>query len=267
MLLADQNRLTRISLPWVTIAVIAACSLAFLIELGGTALPEALVFRPDLLAATPDDPLLWVGVVGHVLRHGGFWHLFGNMLALWVFGDNVEDAFGHARFAAFFLACAAAGAAAFAVTTAPGIGLVGASGAIAGVMASYLLLHPRARVAMLAMKGIPICAPASWFVAFWLGGNLLHAVGDFGGDAGAPVAWFAHIGGFAAGLLLTWLARPADVALFQPGLAGDEAQGWLWTKVWDLGPPAGEGVLDSRAAVGKALLFVLLVGLGLLFAS
>jgi membrane associated rhomboid family serine protease len=267
MLLADQNRLTRISLPWVTIAMIAACTLAFLVELGGTALPEALVFRPDLLAARPGDPLLWLGVPGHALLHGGFWHLLGNMLALWVFGDNVEDAFGHARFAAFLAACAAAGAAAFWLTTPAGIGLIGASGAIAGVMGSYLLLHPRARVAMLAFKGVPVCAPASWFVGFWLGGNLLHAAGAFEtvGD-GAPVAWFAHLGGFAAGMLLTLVARPADVALFQPGLAGD-AEDWFWKRVWDLGPRDGEAVIDSAAAIGRALLFALLVGLALLFAS
>ena len=265
MLLADQNRLTRIGFPWVTTALMAACILLFLAELGGTPPPEILVFRPDQAFARPGDPMGWVGLVGHALLHGGVLHLFGNMLALWVFGDNVEDAFGHARYAAFLLAVAAAGALGFGLTAEPGIGLIGASGAIAGIMGSYLLLHPRARVAMLVLKGVPVSAPASWFVGLWLAGNLINAFAPGPGTLDdMPVAWFAHLGGFAAGLVLTLVARPADVALFQPGLAGDARQG-LWKHVWHLGPRDGEGM--TGAAIGRALLFVLLAGLGLLFAS
>src|SRR5690606_19604981 len=108
----------------------------------------------------------------------------------------------------------------FALAAAPDQALIGASGAIAGVMASYLLLYPRARVMLLVLKGLPVAAPASWFAGLWLLANLLHASGLRARGEGAPVAWFAHLGGFAAGLALTLLARPADVRLFQPGPAG-----------------------------------------------
>lgn len=268
MLLADQNRRTRIGTPWVTIGLIGVCTGIFLLELAGMPMPDVLVFFPGALQVLPDDPRAWIGVLGHVLLHGGFLHLFGNMLALWVFGDNVEDALGHGRFLAFFLACGAAGAAGFALTARPGAGLIGASGAIAGVMAAYLLLYPRARVAMLVLKGIPVAAPASWFVGLWFTANVVHAAGLLGpGPADEPpTAWFAHLGGFVAGLALTFLARPAGVALFQQGPAGDVGGGWLWGRVWDLGPSDGADSW-SAAAVAKALLFLLLASFGLLFAS
>ena len=122
-------------------------------------------------------------------------------------------------------------------------------------------------MALLALKGVPVSAPASWFVGCWLGGNLLHAMGNFDNPAEPnPIAWFAHLGGFAAGLALTIFARPADVALFQPGLAGDAEAHWFWSRVYHLGLRDGEDYSESWPAVGRALIFFVLVGLGLLFA-
>lgn len=267
MLIADQNRLERIRAAYVTIVLVAACTGMFLLPAAGIEPPFWLAFIPDLVAEHGDDPRAWVGLVTHAVLHGGLLHLLGNMLALWAFGDNVEDAFGHLRFAAFFALCAAAGAAAFGLTAPPGQGLVGASGAIAGIMAAYLLLYPRARVVMLVAKGLPVSVPASWFVGLWLLANLVHAAGlpGPGPQEGNPTAWFAHLGGFAAGIALTTLARPAGVPLFQPGPAGD-AGGWLARRAFDLGPPR-DGAPWTLAAVLKAALFVILAGLGMLALS
>lgn len=269
MLLADQNRLTRIGWPYVTVSLIAACTLIFLLELGGTTMPEAMVFQPDLIRDGPGDPRGWIGLLGHALLHASLVHLFGNMLALWVFGDNVEDAFGHLRFALFVALSAAAGAAAFALTEGRGIALVGASGVVSGVMAAYLLLYPRARIAMLLLKWLPVSVPASWFVGLWLAINLAHAAGLFGPDPGEghPVAWFAHLGAFAFGLLFTLQARPRGVALFGHGPAGDAPEGWLWRRVIDLGPPRDGGDPYSASALLKAAAFFLLAALGMLMAG
>ncbi|HEV7264699.1 MAG TPA: rhomboid family intramembrane serine protease [Falsiroseomonas sp.] len=265
MLIADQNRLERIRAPYVTIALILACTVVFLAEAAGTRVPFWLAFHPDLIARFADDPRAWAGVLRHVLLHGGLLHLFGNMLTLWVFGDNVEDAFGHARFALFVAISAACGAALWGLTARPNSALIGASGGIAGVMASYLLLHPRARVVMLVLKGLPVAVPASWFVGLWLVANLVNAAALFGPEepGATPTAWFAHLGGFAAGLALTLFARPAGVRLFRPGPAGD-AKGWLMRRAIDLSPIDGGGW--SGEAVLKALGFLLLAGLGMLFA-
>ncbi|WP_372623467.1 rhomboid family intramembrane serine protease [Falsiroseomonas sp.] len=265
MLLADHNHLARIRAPHVTIGLIVVCSAVFLAEAAGLQVPGWIAFNPEITARFAHDPRAWAGVLGHALLHGGLLHLFGNMLALWVFGDNVEDAFGHGRFALFFAACVAAGAAAYALTAPPNHALVGASGGIAGVMASYLLLYPRARVVVLVLKGLPVAVPASWFVGIWLAANIVHAAAMLGPEEPGvmPTAWFAHLGGFAAGLALTLFARPAGVRLFQPGPAGD-AQGWLLRRAIDLSPASGRGW--SWEAALKALAFLLLAGLGMLFA-
>lgn len=265
MLIADQNRLVHIRAPVVTIGLILACCAIFVAQ-GGEIGPEWLAFVPARIAAAPGDALAWVGVVGHALLHGGLLHLLANMLALWVFGDNVEDAFGHARYLLFLAATAAAGAGAFALAAPPMDGLVGASGAISGVMAAYLLLYPRARVMILAFGSLPLAAPASWVVGIWLMADLVHAVGLVAPaePEAMPTAWVAHLGGFAAGLVLAPLCRLPDVRLFQPGPCGDTPPGRLMRYAIDLGPPA-DGNWTAAATV-KAALFVLLAGLGLLFA-
>lgn len=147
------------------------------------------------------------GVLTHMFLHGGWMHLLGNMLFLWIFGDNMEDALGHARFAAFYLISGLC-AALFQFMADPGadIPMVGASGAIAGVLGGYLLLYPRARVDVLFIFIIffRIFAIPAWVVlGVWFGIQLIS-----NGSADG-VAYMAHIGGFIGGAIMggLYLAR------------------------------------------------------------
>ncbi|MEL6549809.1 MAG: rhomboid family intramembrane serine protease [Pseudomonadota bacterium] len=135
--------------------------------------------------------------------HGGWMHIAGNMLFLWIFGDNMEEAFGHLGFLLFYLASGvAAGLAQVAVDPASLVPMVGASGAIAGVMGGYLLLYPRARVDILLFLIVYIrvfVVPAWLMLGLWFGFQLVAGVAD---EGGAGVAYWAHAGGFVAGFLL-----------------------------------------------------------------
>ena len=146
-------------------------------------------------------------VVTSMFLHGGWLHIGGNMLFLWVFGDNVEDALGTARFVMFYLLCGLAAAAAQIATDPASVApMVGASGAIAGVLGAYMRLYPSARVQTLVFLGIfatIVAIPAWVLLGMWFGLQLLSglpALGRLGGDGG--VAFWAHIGGFVAGVLL-----------------------------------------------------------------
>ena len=141
--------------------------------------------------------------------HGGFWHILGNMLYLWIFGDNVEDAFGHFGFLAMYLVTGLAGSAAH-ILTAVGskVPTIGASGAVSGILGAYFILYPRAQVLAL----VPIfffirfmALPAFIFLGFWFFLQLLYGASSMGGGAG--VAFFAHIGGFVVGVLLGLLVK------------------------------------------------------------
>lgn len=145
--------------------------------------------------------------------HGGWMHLIGNMWFLYLFGDNIEDNFGRVRYVIFYLACGAA-AAAMQVAVGPhaDIPMIGASGAIAGVLGAYLTLYPRARVVTLVPIFIFIQfieLPAMFFIALWFGWQLLSGLTSLGVASlnQGGVAFFAHVGGFVAGLLLVWLFR------------------------------------------------------------
>jgi membrane associated rhomboid family serine protease len=143
--------------------------------------------------------------------HTGFWHLAGNMIFLWVFGDNVEDAMGHLRFLVFYLACAAAGALCHGLlSTASEAPLVGASGAISGVVAAYLMLHPRVRVWVLVFFRVPLPLPAFIPLLFWVGQQFFMLLADANGN----VSWGAHVGGIIAGALLVFILRRPGVPLF-----------------------------------------------------
>jgi membrane associated rhomboid family serine protease len=152
----------------------------------------------------------WFTLLSHMFLHGGWLHLIGNMWFLWIFGKNVEDAMGHLRFAAFYLLCGAAAAGLqIAVNPASGVPMVGASGAIGGVMGAYVVLYPRVRVEMLLWLGFYVTSftlPAFWMLAYWFLIQLLGGVGALGGTGGG-VAFWAHVGGFAAGALLVPLFR------------------------------------------------------------
>jgi membrane associated rhomboid family serine protease len=141
--------------------------------------------------------------------HGGFGHLIGNMLYLWIFGDNVEDSMGSGRFVLFYFVCGIAAALAQAVPAPDSvIPMIGASGAVSGVLGAYMLMYPRAHV--LVLVPIPFMVylariPALFVLALWFGIQLLSSIAA---PEGAGVAFRAHVGGFVAGALLIYLFRP-----------------------------------------------------------
>ena len=182
-------------------------------------LAEYFGFNPDadpraLVFACPEGDRVLATPITSMFLHGGWLHLFGNMIFLWVFGDNVEDAMGHVRYAAFYVVVGlAAGAAHIFVNQNDIIPAIGASGAVAGVLGAYLLLYPRATVAAILpifiLFLVPFRVPAVLLIGFWFllqlfNGFAALAATDVVG-AGGGIAWFAHIGGFLAGLLLVRL--------------------------------------------------------------
>lgn len=162
---------------------------------------------PDTLLQAP----AWLTLFSNMLLHASFAHLVGNMLFLWVFGDNVEDAMGHLRFLAFFLLCGLGGGLLHAFmypdSEQP---LIGASGAISGVIAAYLMLYPQVRIWGLAFKWIPLHIPAMYALGGWILFQLAAALFDPQGNVG----WWAHLGGLSTGAALTPLFIHRGVALF-----------------------------------------------------
>ena len=144
-------------------------------------------------------------LITYLFLHAGWMHLIGNMLFLWVFADNVEDAYGYVGFIIFYLLCGVVGGLTHAYmmpnSASP---LVGASGAVSGILAAYLVLYPRARVWILLFMRIPVPLPAIWVLGGWF---LLQVYSLAAAAPGEEVAWWAHIGGFAAGLILTIALR------------------------------------------------------------
>jgi membrane associated rhomboid family serine protease len=211
--LHDANSLKHIRLQYVTLALIAANVLVYLMT---TLTVFDIAERPDEWVLVPDD----LTYVTYSFLHGDIWHLGGNMLFLWVFGDNVEDALGHFRFLVFYLACAVAGAFAHGIAApdsqAP---LIGASGAIAGVVAAYLMLHPRVKIWVLALGRIPLRLPASIVLVLWIGFQLFMMVA--GGDD--EISWAAHLGGVVAGAVLVVFMRRRGVPLFDRGIVTPQA--------------------------------------------
>ena len=137
--------------------------------------------------------------------HGGWLHLLGNMLFMWVFADNVEDAFGYVGFILFFLLCGLVGGLTHVyMMQGSGEPLIGASGAVSGILASYVVLYPRARVWILLFMRIPVPLPAVWVLGGWFCIQVISLVIS---KPGENVAWWAHIGGFATGFILTLLLR------------------------------------------------------------
>ncbi|MFB8244454.1 rhomboid family intramembrane serine protease [Streptomyces sp. NPDC055952] len=159
-----------------------------------------------------------LSVLTAMFLHGGWLHLLGNMLFLWIFGNNVEDRMGHVRFLLFYLVCGYAAAYGFALldtgSTAP---LIGASGAIAGVLGAYLVLYPRARVWVLVpfLVFLPLRLPAWIVLGLWF---VLQAVYSWGAgvSAAGTVAYAAHVVGFVVGMLIAWPLRPGTPAPPEP---------------------------------------------------
>jgi len=155
-------------------------------------------------------------IVISMFLHGSIWHLLGNMLYLWIFGNNIEDAMGHVKYTLFYFLCGFAAAFAMAwIDPTSKIPVVGASGAISGALAAYILLYPRARVTVIVPLGIiffPLTISAVWVVGFWFVLQLISAALT---DPTQPgTAWWAHVGGFAAGLVLTPFLKSRYVPLF-----------------------------------------------------
>ena len=193
-----------------TLLIIAVNVLIFLVEI---AQPVYLQNRFIATYALVPDRLHLTALVTSMFLHGGWLHLIGNMWFLWVFGSHVEDRIGSAKFLAFYLVCGVASAVVqLMLNLGSAVPTLGASGAIAGVMGAFLLLYPRARVVTLVLVVIFVTTfeiPAAFMLIYWFVIQLLSGLTSFGGgfnDAGG-VAWFAHVGGFIAGILLLRLFR------------------------------------------------------------
>lgn len=195
--------------PFVTIAFIAINVVVFFYEISLGRNINTFIFQfgmiPKNIVAGQNLHTLFTSM----FLHGGFWHILGNMLYLYIFGDNVEDAFGHFGFLIMYLVSGLVGSVAH-ILTAVGseIPTIGASGAVSGVLGAYFVLYPRAQVLAL----VPIfffirfmALPAFIFLGFWFLLQLLYGAGSMGGGAG--VAFFAHIGGFVVGVLLGLLVK------------------------------------------------------------
>lgn len=230
--LRDENPTVRF--PVATIAIIAVTALAWVGVQGlGT---EGMLLRSlcyyglipgDLFGAHPQGALMDLGgfacpldrttpaltLITHMFMHGGWFHIIGNLWFLWVFGDNVEDAMGPVRFVAFYLLCGLGAAGAqIATDTSSFVPMVGASGAIGGVMGAYARFYPRAHVHTLIFLGFyvtTVAVPALFMLGYWFLLQLLAGLPAYG-RGGGGVAFFAHIGGFLTGIILSWPLSRAD---------------------------------------------------------
>jgi membrane associated rhomboid family serine protease len=222
--IGDEN--DHAGIAFVTIGLIVANGLAFLNEINRpeSAL-QAFIFAwgvvPREFAVGTDLPPLipfpyWSTLITSMFLHGGWGHLGGNMLFLWIFGDNIEHRLGHLRFVVFYFACGlAASLAHILFNSGSSVPAVGASGAISGVLGGYLLMFPKNRVYVLTWGGV-MAVPAIFMLGLWIITQVISgALSD--NTVGGGVAYMAHIGGFAAGLILAPLfARGRQTAISRP---------------------------------------------------
>ena len=220
--LHDANSLKYIRLQYVTIGMIVANTLVFLVTtIGGEEVTVAAVvglgYIPSVVFDVAELPPQFVVVpedltyLTYAFIHSDIFHLGGNMLFLWVFGDNVEDAMGHFRFLLFYLACAAGGAFFHGIMAPQSeMPLIGASGAVAGIVAAYLILHPRVKVWVLAFGRIPLRIPAWISLAAWI----LFQFGMFLFGGQDQVSWACHVGGILTGAVLVLLLKRRGVPVF-----------------------------------------------------
>ena len=234
--IGDEDTGGQPGLPYVNLAIIAINVIVFLYQLvdpnftnGYSAVPaeittgkdiigQILIPQPDGTAVVIDEAAgpnpIWLTLLTSMFMHGGWLHIGGNMLFLFIFGDNIEKAYGHIKYLAFYLVCGIIAGLAHVLSQPDSIiPSLGASGAISGVMAGYLVLFPTNRVKVLLALGIvllrPIMVPAVVMIGVWA---LLQFINGLGAiavtDQTSGVAYWAHIGGFIAGLVITFLARP-----------------------------------------------------------
>lgn len=225
------------TVPFVTIALIGLNAAVFLYQasLGMDADPRAARAAQAFVAEFGLVPCRLTGsclvadqfphpvvtMFTSMFLHGGLFHVGGNMLYLWIFGDNVEDTLGHGRFTLFYLASGVAGAVAQTlVNPQSSVPMIGASGAVSGVLGAYLFLFPYARVLVLLVFGFfvrTVYVPAMIVLGFWIVVQFLNGVITIsapasGGAETGGTAWFAHLGGFLAGIVLLFLMRPRRTA-------------------------------------------------------
>lgn len=225
MPVGDRNDAPRRGYPVVTVGLIAACILVFLWQswlspaaaeraaFGLGAIPAVITGHRLLAPALEQVPPL-VSLLTSLFLHGDWMHLLGNMLFLWVFGDNIEEACGHLRFLAFYLACGVLASLVHVAVDPDSLApVIGASGAISGVMGAYLVLHPRAQVILLAFFIILVRVPAVIVLSLWIAFQVFNGLMTSSGEGGG-VAWWAHVGGFACGALLIVPFRRRGVPLF-----------------------------------------------------
>jgi membrane associated rhomboid family serine protease len=228
--LYDDNPTTRS--PYVTVGLIATCTLVFFWQVSldpraAQAAAYAFGFIPAVffeeaqlppeLAVVPPSATL----ITSMFLHGDLMHLIGNMLFLWIFGNNIEDACGHGRFIVFYVLCGLAAAFTQAFPDPDSaIPMIGASGAISGVLGAYLLLFPHARVYVLIPFGFLFvhALPAGWMLGLWFVFQLLSGAASSSAEGG--VAWWAHVGGFVAGMALIWVFRDRDFVVRRRKLGG-----------------------------------------------
>jgi membrane associated rhomboid family serine protease len=214
--IGDDNS-SRRTVPLITYALIALNVLFFFVELsGGDAFIEKWAFVPSRFLANPAGDFLTL--ITSMFMHAGWVHLGGNMLYLWIFGDNVEDRFGHVKFSIFYLLCGVAATfAQLAFSTGSNVPNLGASGAIAGVLGAYILLFPQRKVKVLMGRSV-VPMPALVVIGLWIVLQFFSGIGSIANTADTGgVAYMAHIGGFIAGFVLTFLFRGSRGT---PALAG-----------------------------------------------
>jgi len=218
--IGDDNS-SRRTVPYVTYGLIAANILIFVLELfSGDAFIEKWAFIPVRFLANPFAASLTLFT--SMFMHAGWAHLLGNMLYLWIFGDNVEDRFGHLKFLIFYLICGlAATFGQLIFNTGSSIPNLGASGAIAGVLGAYIVLFPQGKInVMQGQRAIQV--PALIVIGFWFVLQFFSGIGSLANTADTGgVAYMAHIGGFLAGILLTFLFRGSDKSKVTNKIAGN----------------------------------------------
>jgi membrane associated rhomboid family serine protease len=217
------DRPTR-TFPFVTVALILLSTIVFVHELSlhnpdrAEAFFATFSLTPAHITQSP-SPDSYLTVFSSMFLHGGWMHIIGNMLYLWIFGRNVEDSVGHFKFIIFYLLCGVAAAAAqVAIAPESTVPMIGASGAISGVLGAYLLLFPRARVLVLFPIWIfwrVFYVPALLLLVVWFGMQLLSGLAVLSMDVNGGVAFWAHVGGFVAGMLLIPIFKRRGVRLFQ----------------------------------------------------
>jgi membrane associated rhomboid family serine protease len=214
--------------PYVTVALIAANVLVFFYQLSLGERLDQFIYQygaiPAVILGSQTLPADMVAIPAtlslftSMFMHGGFMHIIGNMLYLWIFGNNIEDAMGHVKFILFyFITGLAASMAHLLSDVSSTIPTVGASGAISGVLGAYLLLYPRAQVMTFLMLFYFIrlmYIPAGLVLGFWFLLQIVNSV--ISGAGGGGVAWWAHIGGFVAGMALVGIFKKQDVKFFNP---------------------------------------------------